>query len=415
MMTPPRIAYLTGQYPLVSLTFIQREIAALRALGADIHTVAARQTPEDQHKGPEGREAAASTHYLLQAARNPVRLLRAQISALRAPGRYFSALALALRLRTPGIKSFLYQLIYFIEATLMALYVREKQIAHIHSHFVTSGTTVALLTSELTGVPYSFTLHGPADLFEHHRWRLDVKTARAKFVATISHFARSQLMFFSDPAHWHKIRIIHCGVMPDLYSDPNQGDSTPEAGKTGLVFVGRLAPVKGLRVLFEALEDLMPRYPDLHLTVVGDGPDRARLEATAQKFGDQVTFTGYMTQAEVSAVFRENDICVLPSFAEGVPVVLMEALASARPVVATQVAGVGELVEDGVTGYLVPPGDAESLARKIEILINNKDLRDKFGAEGRRRVQDDFDVHKEAERLLKLFSDTAGDSIRPPL
>ena len=414
-MTAPRIAYLTGQYPLVSLTFIQREIEALRALGVDIHTVAARQTPPEQHKGREGQEAAATTHYLLREARNPLTLLKAQVEALRSsPARYGRALALAMRMRTPGLKSFFYQLIYFVEATLMAQYARANNIEHIHSHFVTSGTTVAVLTSELTGLPYSFTLHGPADLFEQHRWSLNIKTARAKFVATISDFARSQLMFFSDPEHWHKIRIIHCGVDPDRYDAPSPARDASDT-RVNLIFVGRLAPVKGLRVLIDTMKALAPKLPNLHLTIIGDGPDRKQLESQADSIKDRVTFTGYQTQTEVSAAFRANDVCVLPSFAEGVPVVLMEAMASRKPVIATQVAGVGELVEDGISGFIVPPGNAQALSEKIEFIYKNTKSIADFGAAGRARVVEDFHIQKEAQRLLSLFTDTAGEAPRPPL
>lgn len=406
----PRIAYLTGRFPEVSLTFILREVEALRAQGFEVLTCSIRRTPPEQHPGEAEKRAAATTFHVLEAVRNPLTLLAAQARRLRRPRRYLSALRLAWRTRAPGLRAALYQLIFFIEATVLARHLERERVTHLHNHFVFGAATVAMLVSELTGIPYSFTLHGPADLFEPYRWRLDEKTARATFVATISHFARSQLMFFSDPRHWHKIRIIHCGVEPARYAAP---PAPRDDAEIRLVFVGRLAPVKGLRVLLSAFEGLGTELPALRLVLVGDGPDRAALQAAAAPLGDRVRFTGYMSQAEVAATLASADICVLPSFAEGVPVVLMEALASGRPVIATQVAGVGELVEEGVSGFLVPPGDAESLADRIRRLAADPALQARMGAAGRARVQADFDIRVEAARLASLLSGTAGGAVRP--
>ncbi|WP_299740462.1 glycosyltransferase [uncultured Roseobacter sp.] len=409
----PRIAYLTGQYPEVSLTFILREVEALRDLGAEVLTCSIRRTPPEQHPGPAEKDAAATTFHVLEVARNPARLLAAQAYMFTRPGRYFATLMLALRSGAPGIKARLYQLIFFIEATILARHLEAEKVTHLHNHFVFGSATVAMLTSELTGIPYSFTLHGPADLFEPTRWRLDAKTARAKFVSTISHFARSQLMFFSDPAHWDKIRIIHCGVTPALYEEA-AGPALPprEPDEIRLLFVGRLAPVKGLRVLLAALAELSD-LPNLRLVLVGDGPDRARLEAAAAPLGDRVTFTGYLSQTEVAQALQACDIFVLPSFAEGVPVVLMEALASEKPVIATQVAGVGELVEEGKSGFLVPPGDADTLADRIRTLAADPELRTAMGQHGRTKVVTDFDIRIEAARLATLFAGAAGEDLRP--
>lgn len=409
----PRIAYLTGQYPEVSLTFILREVEALRAMGWDVLTCSIRRTPPEQHPGPAEKTAAASTFHVLGTMRNPLRFLSAQAYLLRRPGRYFSALKLALRTGSPGLQALAYQIIFFFEATVLAHHLCREKITHLHNHFVFGSATVAMLVAELTDIEYSFTLHGPADLFEPYRWRLDEKTARAKFVSTISHYARSQLMFFSDPAHWKKIRIIHCGVTPALYAHPRPPLPDRRPNEIRLVFVGRLAPVKGLRVLLDAMHLLLPDLPHLHLVLVGDGPDRTRLEETAAPLGSAVTFTGYLSQDEVAQAMQAADICVLPSFAEGVPVVLMEALASGKPVIATQVAGVGELVEEGKSGFLVPPGDLQTLASRIRTLAQDADLRARMGADGQARVAADFDIRMEAARLARLFATGPGEDIRP--
>lgn len=217
-------------------------------------------------------------------------------------------------------------------------------------------------------------------------------------------------MFFSDPAHWHKLRIVHCGVWPDRYAATQ---ARPQSGPVQLLFVGRVAPVKGLRVLLEALGAARAQGADLHLTIVGDGEDRAHLEQLAAPLGAAVHFAGYQSQQGVADAMAAADIFVLPSFAEGVPVVLMEAMASGKPVISSLVAGIPELVEDGVSGYLVPPGDAETLAARIIELAADPDRRAAMGQAGRDKVLAEFDIGVEAARIARLFADGPGDDIRP--
>jgi glycosyltransferase involved in cell wall biosynthesis len=261
---------------------------------------------------------------------------------------------------------------------------------HLHNHIAKASCTVAMLASELSGIPYSFTIHGPDIFFEPNHWRIDEKAARASFVACISDFCRSQLMCFAGQEHWDRFHIIHCGVDPSRYS---LSDHTGQE----LLFVGRLAAVKGLPVLLEALRDLSEGW---HLTVIGDGPDRAALERQAQ--GMNVDFVGYKSQAEVAEALSRTDVFVLPSFAEGVPVVLMEAMASGVPVVTTQIAGVPELVRDDA-GRLVPPGDAAALAGALQGTLSDAEHRKAMGQQGRMIVDTNFNIGAEATRLSALF------------
>ncbi|PIE23022.1 MAG: colanic acid biosynthesis glycosyltransferase WcaL [Planctomycetota bacterium] len=403
-----RIAYLTSQYPAPSHTFIQREVTALRAMNRQVDTYSVRGRPDDPHSGTEEREAARTTTFLLQEARNPASLIRAKLAAWAHPGRAFRALRLAFATSAPGPRALLYQMFYYGEACILARKLRRTGATHLHVHFASGAANVALIASELTGLPMSFTLHGPADLYEPYRWHLGTKVERAAFVACISHFARSQAMFFSDASHWDRLRIIHCGVEPARYQRPRVAHEGVH-----LVFVGRLAAVKGLRVLIEAFGRAKPQVPGLRLTIVGDGDDRPHLEALAAPFGDAIRFAGYLNQEEVAEVLATADIFTLPSFAEGVPVVLMEALASAMPVISTHVAGIPELVEDGVSGYLVPPGCTESLRARIVDLAGNADLRQRMGEAGRAKVAAEFDIAQETARLASLFDGNLGDNPRP--
>lgn len=396
-----RIAYLTGEYPKVSHTFIQREVAALRAHGADILTCTVRRANPADVVGADQKAEEAATFCILGAARAPHRLIGAHLSALlRTPKRWFSALGLAWRTRPPGAKALLYQLFYFVEAGVLAAHLRKMQVVHLHNHFGNSSCSVAMLCSELSGIPFSFTEHGPAIFFEPMHWRIDEKIARARFVVSISHFCRSQLMLFSDQAHWDKISIVHCGVQPENY-----GRTPRENFGKRVLFVGRLAAVKGVPLLLDAFASIAAKHPDAQLTIVGDGEDRDRLEAQARtlEVADAVDFVGYQPQDAVASFLEEADMLVLPSFAEGVPVVLMEAMASRIPVIASRVAGVPELVQDGVVGFVIPPGDVETLSERMDQLLSDPDLCQRMGETGREIVSREFSIDHEGAWLLKVL------------
>jgi glycosyltransferase involved in cell wall biosynthesis len=394
------VAYLTGDYPKVSHTFILREVQAVRAAGVPVITCSIRRPPASEFKGAEEQQARAETFYVIAAAKNPLTLLKAHGRALaRSPGSWFSTLALAIRMRSPGLKAFLWQLFYFLEAGVLADHLRAQNARHLHNHFGNSSCSVAVLAAKLAGIPFSFTEHGPAIFFEVDRWSLPEKIARATFVVAITHFCRSQLMLFSDPSHWGKIAIVHCGLDPALYHR-----TSPAFGKR-VAFVGRLDPVKGALLLIEAMAEVLKTHSDATLTLAGDGPARAPAEARAQALGiaAKVHFAGFMTQPQVADLLANSDMLVLPSFAEGLPVVYMEALASRIPVVASRVAGVQELVEDGVTGFAVPPGDVATLADRMMRLMADPDLSARMGEAGRKAVEREHDIAREGAWLADLF------------
>lgn len=404
----PRIAYLTGEYPRASDTFIQREVAALRELGHEVLTCSIRRTGAEHHVGPEQRAEAAATFNVLKAARNPARLVSAHIRYLKRPGTYFRALVLAWRTAPKGLKGRLYQLFYFAEAAVLADHLQRNDVTHLHNHIAKASCTVAMLVNALSGVPYSFTIHGPDIFFEPMHWRIDEKVARAQFVACISHFCRSQVMCFAAPEHWSRLHIVHCGVDPDRYSDDGVGRETG----TRLLFVGRLAGVKGVPVLLQALARLKTQHPALQLTLIGDGPERPRIEAEAKALGlgDNTRFLGYQSQDAVAEALQQSDLFVLPSFAEGLPVVLMEAMAAALPVVTTRIAGVPELVQDGESGLLVAPGDVDALSTALETLVSDPKRRARMGRAGREKVCAEFDIMTEARKLSALFRQPAGNA-----
>ena len=409
-----RIAYLTGEYPRATDTFIQREVAALRERGIEVFTFSIRRTGDEHIVGAEQQAERERTSYVLPV--QPVALLRAHLNLLvSSPQRYLSALKLAWATHQPGIKGTFYQLFYFLEAGIVAQQIRQQQIQHLHNHFPDSSGTVAMLAAELGGFSFSFTMHGPYIFFEPMRWRLDEKLKRASFICCISDFCRSQGMIYAPMSKWNRMHIVHCGVEPALIEPVTH----QQTGRR-LLYTGRLAAVKGLPILLESLVTLKANHPELLLTVVGDGADRQSLEQLTAQLGlaNHVNFVGYQSQAKVRQYMQETDVFVLPSFAEGVPVSLMEALAAAVPVVTTQIAGVGELVENGVSGYLVPPGNAQLLAERIDRLLSDPALRTAFGAAGRVKVAEEFDIQQEAAWLCQIMTAAlAGkvEAIRPQL
>ncbi|MEP4805189.1 MAG: glycosyltransferase family 4 protein [Hyphomicrobiales bacterium] len=385
----------------MSHTFIQREVAALRAKGEKILTCTVRRSPAKEIMGPGQAAENTNTFCIQEAGRNPLRLISTHIRLFSlSPKRWFSTLKLAMGTSSQGPKAFLYQLFYFAEAGVLAEYLIRNNVRHLHNHFGSSSCSVAMLTSALSGVPYSFTMHGPNLFFEVARWRIDEKIARAQFVSCISYFCRSQAMLFSDQKHWPKLRIIHCGVVIGDYGRSDDQDY----GKN-ILFIGRLSAVKGAQLLLEAFASLLPKHPMARLTIVGDGEDRPNLEGQAQTLGLQevVRFVGYRDQREVASLLKQSDMLVLPSFAEGVPVVLMEAMASCLPVIASQVAGVSELVEDNINGFVVPPGDLATLTSRLNDLLSDPEKCRQMGSKGRAKVEAEFNIEREAERLLYLF------------
>lgn len=395
-----RIAYMTGEYLEVSpFAFVYREISALRKLGVHVETISVRTTPAENLVSPEQRAEQKETYILFPYP--PVRLLTVHARLFfRNPATYISTLLLAVSTRPPGLVAFIKQINYFLEAGLVTTRMEERNLVHLHNHFADSSCTVAMLAAELGSFSFSFTIHGPSIYFHPYKWRLDEKGRRALFVLCISHFCRSQAKIFMPLEAWDHLHIVHCGIDPDVFTPRRHVGAGTE-----LLFTGRLSAVKGLPVLFQALVKVREEHPHARLTLVGDGPDRPWLEDYARELGlgDAVEFAGYQSLEEVRQRLSRTDIFVLPSFAEGVPVVLMEAMAAGLPVIATRIAGVPELVEDGVSGFVVTPGEAGALAERISLLLADGGLRGKMSEAGRAKVEGEFNVHTEAGRIKEIL------------
>ena len=411
-----RVAYLVGRYPGISHTFIQREIVALRALGVEVATFSIWRTPRHELLSEEDRREYDRTRVLLPP---PV---SAGLSALRHAGTSPHALVElsrhAVRLGPPGARRWLLAASWILEAQLLWDALRRTKIRHIHAHLGGTAPTVAMLAAELGNAAapgerwtWSATVHGPDEFADVVRERLREKVEAASFVVAVSDFARSQLMSLVDESLWSKLHVVHCGVDPDVYT-PVDGVAAHRDDDRPLqvLTVGRLSSAKGHGILLEAIAGVAHDGVPVRATIVGDGPRRAQLERRADELSvrDVVSFTGAVGQDELPRYFADADVFCLPSFAEGVPVVLMEAMATGKPVVTTAVNGIPELVADGTHGLVVRPGRADLVAAALRRLAADPALRRQMGRAARARVLEEFDVRHEAARLRELFADVAG-------
>lgn len=394
-----RLGYVTGQYPRPVDTALRREVRTLRERGVHVDMFSIRRPSAADSRSAEDAGERRRTCYILPCG--PIRLCAAHLWALsRSPRRYVEALALAARMSKPGLRGRLWRLFYFAEAAVLAREVRRRSLVHVHNYSPDSSLSVTLLAAHLGGFTYSFTIHGPGIFFEARQWNLGLKVERALFVCCISWFTRSQTMVWTPPEHWEKLHVVHCAV------DPGEFHQVEHAGEgRRLLFVGRLASVKGLPVLLEAVARLRERHPAIELVVIGDGAERPELERAAARLGldGNVRFLGYRSQEEIRRQLVDADVFVLPSFAEGVPAVLMEALASGVPAVATNVGGTSELLIDGVNGCLVAPGDQRVLVESIGRLMADGQLRSRLGRAGRRTIETDFNLEHEIAWLHTIL------------
>lgn len=377
-----KIAYLNSCYPAMSHTFIQREIEAVRANGIEVETFSCRKPDAAGTLGNTHSREAAQTTYLLD---DHLALIADQPSAH--PLRYARLLASARSTR---------QVAYVMQAARLAKQMRQRGITHVHVHMANNGADVARLATQLDpALSYSLMIHGPSDFFDVHALDLPRKVAQAKFVCCISHFCRSQIMTFTPPELWSKLHIVHCGIDPRKFS-PAQ--TTTSDHPLRILTVGRLAPVKGQLQLLEACDRL---NIDWQLNIVGDGPLRAQLEAAADP--KRVTFSGAVSPEDMAAHYDAADLFVLSSFAEGVPVVLMEAMAKGLPVIATQVGGVSELIDDGATGRLIAPSNVDALVEAIAEAAANELPWVSADDARRAKVVDEFNITTIGSQLTSLF------------
>lgn len=398
-----KIAYFINQYPGISHSFIRREIQALERGGAHVLRFAIRPSKDKIIAREDAEENARTRHIVTQGK---VTLLAAMARAfVRRPLRAMRGFADAIAMGRCSEAGLFRHVLYFGEALVLADWLRREKAEIVHAHFGTNAATIAMLAARHARIPFSFTVHGPEEFEKPALISLPDKVAGAAFTAAISKFGASQLKKLSAPAQWPSIDVIRCGIERDFYADA--GEVPPAAA--AFTCVGRLCAEKGQIDLVDAVAKAAKTRPDICVTLIGDGPMRADIEARIAAHGvaDHVRLAGWKTPGEVREAVLASRAFILPSYAEGLPVSIMEALVLKRPVISTYVAGIPELVSHGVCGWLTPAGDVDAIAEALlaALAADDEDIL-KMGEEGRRRVQAMHDIDKEADRLAARFAKT---------
>ena len=385
------IAYLVSDYSAPSHTFVWREISALRGLGTEIAAFSIRPT-DDNNADVEAVLGRPLIQY-------PAALIQ---SFFTSPRQFLSSWLLALRHRSPGARGLLWSQFHFVEALCFARLLTSAGCSRVHNHFANGGATVGMIAAHFCKIPWSVTLHGISETDYPAGLLLAEKLERADFVACASFFMRAQAMRRVRPDQWDKMHIIRCGV--DLSVLPVSKDRG-EQHETRIICVGRLSPEKGYFGLLQVMANLIADGLNLSLTIVGGGPaeDDIRDQIRALELSETVRLAGALPEAETLEQISRSDIFVLPSLMEGLPVVLIEALAMGKAVLASRVAGIPELIKDGHSGLLFTPSDWQDMENQLRRLLSDAALQKSLGKHGRQVVEQDFAIGIPARKLANLF------------
>lgn len=392
-----RIAYLTTAYPSVSHTFIRRELLELEKQTGEVARFAIRDSPYEIVDPDDKREDAKTFRILKQPV---ARWAKALVGAGTKPGRAIAGLRKAVELGFRSERGLPRHLMYYAEALLLLDEMKAQGIDHVHVHFGTNPAAVAQIMRKMGGPSYSFTVHGPDELDAPRGFSLGPKISDSAFVVAITDFCAGQLRRWVGHEHWHKIKVVHCTVGDEFFEEAAPIDPNSKS----LVCVGRLSAQKGQLLLVEAFADAIDAGVDAELVLAGDGDFREEIEAYARRRGiaDRLRITGWISGAQVRKEILESRALVLPSFAEGLPMVIMEAFALTRPVLTTYIAGIPELVVDGENGWLIPSGSAPRIAAAIaKVMEAPVEELDEMGRKGREAVRERHYTPTETGKLLE--------------
>lgn len=396
------MAYVVSQYPMLSMIFIIREVIQLRALGFRID-VASINAADRGREGLTSAEAAEAdmTYYVIPHGIKGA--LGAHFRTLRKkPGAYFSGWARAFKLAGLDLGRLIYNIAYLTEALMIGVWMESKNQSHLHAHLGSQAATIAMFVKQVFGFSYSITVHGPDEFYDAHRQYLGEKVITSDFICCISYFARSQLSKLSPYEHWHKLEVSRLGVNPEIFK-PKVFNPNPDVFE--VICVGRLCSAKGQHILVDAIDLLRSEGRAIRLRLVGDGVDRQSLEQHVEKknLTMDVIFEGAVNQDRIRDLYSRADAFSIPSFAEGIPVVLMEAMSMEIPCVTTRITGIPELIRDGVDGILAAPSDVRGLADGLARLMDEPELRQEMGKKARQRIVEAYHLEKNVNRLAEIF------------
>lgn len=407
---PMRVAYLINQYPAVSHSFIRREMLELERSGVDVVRIALRGwkgvVADDEH-----RRELQKTLYIQRLGVFGL-LMHFARTSMTSPVRTINMLVLALGMARHDPSRLFIHLFYVMEACAVAAILARENVRHLHAHFGTNSTEVAMLACGLTGGTYSFTVHGPEEFDKAKSIGLATKVARSAFVVAVSSFGRGQLYRWIDHSNWNKVKVVHCGLEPGFHTEASSAAPVQKR----LVCVGRLCEQKGQLLLLQAAELLIRRGWDFQLVLAGDGELRRPIEddIASRGLGQHVSITGWLSNAQVREQLLNATALVLPSLAEGLPVAIMEAMALRRPVLSTYIAGIPELIRPGINGWLFPSGSPEELAAAMEqCLLASASEIDAMGDAAHETVLQRHDIRLEARKLKEHFVDVLNGGACP--
>lgn len=404
MMT---VAYISQGFPSLTTTFVYREVLALQRLGLKVRPISTWR-PKRESLSNEALRLVDETFYIFPL-RWPALLLAHMRYLLTRPARYLGALLRVTLLNRESLAHRLRSLGHFVYAVLAAEEVERCGAQHVHADFALNAATVAMIAAQLTGRPFSFAAHA-ADIFVNPVL-LREKIAAARFVTPISHYNGERLMAVAGhPAAAHKMHVVHCGL--DLSQFALDAERVPPA-RPLVLSVGRLVEKKGFRYLIEACHRLRARGYDFECAIVGGGPEEAALRALIDQFGlaDRVQLTGALPQERVRELLRQATIFALPCVVgrdrdqDGIPVVLMEAMALKVPVISTRLSGIPELIRDGQNGLLVPPSDSAALADALARVLDHPTFAGTLAQAGRATIEREFNVDRSAAQLMALLQE----------
>ena len=398
---PLHVAYLINQYPAVSHTFIKREIQALERRGVQVTRYALRGWDAELVDDSDRLEQQ-KTRYVLQRG-VPALLIAVVRRLIATPLRLLGATKAAFRMTRSSDMNIVNHLAYLAEACVLHQWLADVGANHLHAHFATNPAEVALLVRALGGPPFSFTAHGSDIMDRPAQMNLESKVGDAAFVAAVCSFGRNQLFRWVPYSLWDKVAVVRCGLEAG-YGD---GAEPPSARQTRLVCVGRLSKEKGQPLLIQAAALLHAAGTSVEITLVGDGPMRAELERMIAFHGltGYVNITGWLDSQGIESQLQQARGLVVSSLSEGLPVVIMEAMANRRPVIAPYLSGIPELVISDATGWLYPAGDVAALANAMKACIDAPavDLIN-LGKRAHQRVWESHNVDTETRKLLALMS-----------
>jgi glycosyltransferase involved in cell wall biosynthesis len=298
---------------------------------------------------------------------------------------------------------------YFSEAMMVGHWMHRNRQSHLHVHLASQAASVGLFVHRIFRCGYSITVHGPDEFYDASGLYLVHKIAAADFIICISSYARSQLMYLSPYGHWKKFQVCRLGIDPDLFSQLERPAplSSQSDGVFEILCVGRLTSAKGQHLLIDALSHLVAHGRNVRLRLAGNGPDEPSLRVQVERLnlGNHVIFEGAVNQDRIRSVYAQADLFCLPSFAEGLPVVLMEALSMGIPCVTTAITGIPELISNGIEGLLVPASDLDALVQALAMLIDDNGLRAYMTMNGRKRILDQYDLRANVEMLAAIFAE----------